>query len=166
MATVELRVPPLAAGDKLTKEELLRRWEAHPEIKLAELIGGLVFMPPPLSVEHGDMDNDVGTWLGVYKAATPGTAAGNDTTTFLLDDVPQHDVNLRILPEFGGKSWVEDKYLHGIPELLPSAEYGNEPKSSRYRSIRIVDSGGVDRSDGPGPAGEPISVGPAVYEGW
>ena len=142
MATVELRVPPLAAGDKLTREEFLRRWEAHPEIKLAELVGGLVFVPSPLSVEHGDADNDVATWLGVYKAATPGTAAGNDTTTFLLADIPQPDVNLRILPEFGGTSWVEGKYLHGIPELLTevsrsSASYDLHLKLNLYEAAKI-----------------------------
>jgi len=143
MATaVERRVPPLVAGDKLTREEFLRRWEAHPEIKLAELIGGLVFMPSPVSVDHGDTDNDVGTWLGLYKAATPGTAAGHDTTSFLLDDVPQPDVNLRILPEFGGTSWVEDKYLHGIPELLTevsrsSASYDLHLKFDLYEAAKI-----------------------------
>ena len=29
----EVRVPPLVTGDKLTRDEFLRRWEAHPEIK-------------------------------------------------------------------------------------------------------------------------------------
>jgi hypothetical protein len=112
MATAaELRVPPLVAGDKLTRGEFLRRWDAHPDIKLAELIAGMVFMPSRISVEHGDVENDVGTWLGVYKAATPGTAAGHNTTSFLLDDAPQPAMNLRILPEFGGSSWVEDKFL-------------------------------------------------------
>ncbi len=143
MATAtERRVPPLVAGDKLTREEFLRRWEAHPEIKLAELIGGLVFMPSPVSVDHGETDMAVGTWLGVYKAATPGTAAGHNTTSFLLDDVPQPDVYLRILPEFGGKSWVEDKYLHGIPELLTevsrsSASYDLHLKLDLYEAAKI-----------------------------
>jgi Uma2 family endonuclease len=143
MATAaEPRVPPLVAGDKLTKEEFLRRWEAHPEIKLAELIGELVFMPSPVSVEHGDTDNDMGTWLGVYKAATPGTAAGHNTTSFLLDDVPQPDLNLRVLPQFGGKSWVEDNYLHGIPELVTevsrsSASYDLHLKLGLYEAAKI-----------------------------
>src|SRR5205807_1079811 len=117
-AAVERRVPPLAAGDKLTREEFLRRWAAHPEIKNAELLGGMVFMSSPVSVEHGDMDGDLGTWLGTYKAGTPGAACGHNTTSFILADTPQPDLNLRILPEFGGTSWVEDKYLHGVPELL------------------------------------------------
>jgi hypothetical protein len=87
--TLEERVPPLAAGDKLTREEFLRRWEAHPQIKNAELLGGMVFMSSPVSVEHGDMDGHVGIWLGTYKMATPGTAFGHNTTSFLLEDVPQ-----------------------------------------------------------------------------
>jgi hypothetical protein len=112
MATAfDMRVPPLTAGDKLTRAEFLRCWEAHPEIKNAELIGGIVFMPSPVSVEQGDMDGDVGCWLGTYKAATPGTASGHETTSFLLEDTPQPDNNLRILPEYGGGSWVEDKYI-------------------------------------------------------
>jgi Uma2 family endonuclease len=143
MATAtELRVPPLVAGDKLTRDEFLRRWDANPEIKLAELIGGLVFMPSPVSVEHGDTENDVGTWLGVYKAATPGTAAGHNTTSFLLDDAPQPDINLRILPEFDGMSWVEDKFLHGIPELLTevsrsSASYDLHLKLDLYEAAKV-----------------------------
>src|SRR5437879_10170620 len=119
MATVvEERVPPLAAGDKLTRDEFLRRWTAHPEIKNAELIGGMVYMSSPVSVEHGDMEGSVGTWFGTYRAATPGTGGGHNTTSFMLADTPQPDLNLRVLPEFGGTSWVEDKFLHGVPELL------------------------------------------------
>ncbi|HUY31844.1 MAG TPA: Uma2 family endonuclease [Pirellulales bacterium] len=119
MATViGQRVPPLAPGDKLTREEFLRRWEAHPQINNAELLGGIVYMSSPVSVEHGDSDGRVGGWLQYYSAFTPGTASGHNTTSFVLDETPQPDLNLRILPEFGGTSWVEGKYLHGIPEML------------------------------------------------
>ncbi|HEX7379856.1 MAG TPA: hypothetical protein VF278_22210, partial [Pirellulales bacterium] len=61
----EQRVPPLRAGDELTREEFLRRWEADPTIKFAELIGGTVYMPSPVSAEHGGMDGHVGAWLSV-----------------------------------------------------------------------------------------------------
>jgi len=143
MATaVEQRVPPLAAGDKLTREEFLSRWEADPEIKNAELIGGIVYMPSPVSVEHGDMDGDLGTWLGTYKAGTPGTASGHNTTSFLLEDTPQPDLNLRLLPECGGKSWVEGRYLQGVPELLAeicrsSASYDLHVKLDLYQAAGI-----------------------------
>lgn len=141
MAIIE-RAPPLAAGDTLTREEFLSRWEAHPEIKLAELIKGIVYMPSPIGVEHSDMDGDVGTWLGVYHAATPGTASGRNGTSFLLDDSPQPDLNLRLLPEYGGRSWTQDDFLHGVPELLvevckSSASYDLHAKLDLYQEARV-----------------------------
>lgn len=130
-------VPPLRAGDQLTREEFLHRWESHPGVKLAELIGGTVYMPSPVSVEHGDMDGDVGGWLSTYKAATPGTASGRNTTSFMHEDAPQPDLNLRLLPECGGRSWVEEHYLHGVPELVvevcaSSASYDLHQKYRLY----------------------------------
>lgn len=143
MATMtEQRVPPLAVGDKLTREEFLHRWEAHPEIKNAELIGGIVYMASQVSVDHGDVDGDVGGWLFTYRTATPGTASGHHTTSFLLEDTPQPDLNLRILPECGGSSWVEQKYLHGVPELLvevalSNAAYDLHVKLDLYEAARV-----------------------------
>ena len=143
MATiVKQRIPPLAPGDKLTRAEFLRRWEAHPEIKNAELIGGIVYMASPVSVEHGDMDADVGGWLSVYRAATRGTACGHNTTSFLLEETPQPDINLRIRPEYGGTSCVEGTFLHGVPELLveicrSSASYDLHVKLPSYEAAGI-----------------------------
>lgn len=143
MATVtERRVAPLSAGDNLTRDEFLRRWEAEPSVKLAELIGGIVYMPSPVSVDHGDTDGDVGCWLGTYKAATTGTAGGHNTTSFVRDDTPQPDLNLRLLPECGGRSWVEEKYLHGVPELLAevcvsTASYDLHQKYDLYEAAGI-----------------------------
>jgi hypothetical protein len=142
MATIVERVPPLDFGDKLTAEEFLRRWEAHPEIKRAELIGGMVFMSSPISIDHGDMEGIVGGLVFVYSVATAGTASGHATTTFLLDDVPQPDLNLRILPEYGGTSWEEDNYLHGAPELLveisrSSSAYDLHVKQDLYQAAKV-----------------------------
>jgi Uma2 family endonuclease len=141
-ANVKQRIPELAAGDKLTRAEFLRRWEANPEIKNAELLGGIVYMPSPVSVEHGDMDGDVGIWLGTYRMATPGTDSGHNTTSFILNDTPQPDLNLRILPEYGGFSWVQGKYLGGRPELLTeiyrsSASYDLHVKLKLYEAAKI-----------------------------
>jgi Uma2 family endonuclease len=142
MATVGHLVPPLVAGDKLSREEFLSRWEAHPEIMKAELIGGIVYMPSPVTIEHGDSEGAVGTWLGVYSAATPGTASGHNTTSFVIDDCPQPDVNLRILPECGGASREEGKYLHGAPELLAeicrsSSSYDLHQKLDLYQAAGV-----------------------------
>jgi Uma2 family endonuclease len=143
MATItEQRVAPLRTGDNLTREEFLRRWEAEPNIKLAELIRGIVYMHSPVRVDHGDMDGDVGGWLNAYKADTVGTASGHNTTSFMLEDSPQPDLNLRLLPEFGGGPWVEDGYLHGTPELLAevaasSASYDLFQKYDLYQSAGV-----------------------------
>src|SRR5262249_6375242 len=143
MATAVIeRVPELAGGDKLTREEFLARWEANPKITKAELIGGIVFMPSPVSVEHGEMEGALGTWLGTYIAATPGTASGHNTTSFLLEDTPQPDLYLLLLPDYGGKSWVEEKYLQGVPEFLAEvcrsrASYDLHVKLDLYQTARV-----------------------------
>ena len=142
MATVGQPVPPLLAGTRLPREEFLRIWEAHPEIKRAELIGGIVYVPSPLSVDHGDMEGEVGGWLMHYKSQTPGTATGHNTTSFILDDTLQPDLSLRILPEYGGRSRIDDHYLAGIPELLvevcrSSIAYDLHQKFDLYQAAGI-----------------------------
>jgi Uma2 family endonuclease len=90
-----------------------------PHIKRAELIGGVVYLPSPLSWSHGSTENDASTWLGVYKAATPGCAASNNATWLMEEDeAPQPDLSLRILPEYGGQSRREGLYSAGAPEFL------------------------------------------------
>ncbi len=37
--------PPLENGDRLTRSEFERRYEAMPNVKTAELIEGVVYMP-------------------------------------------------------------------------------------------------------------------------
>jgi Uma2 family endonuclease len=119
MATVGQEVPPLVPGDFLSRDEFLRRWEAMPHVKRAELIRGVVYMPSPLRAEHGISDNDIGTWLGVYRAETPGCSAMNNATWLMGEgSAPQPDTSLRILPEFGGQSRTEGGYAAGAPEFL------------------------------------------------
>ena len=146
MSIVKESVQPLSSGDKLSREEFLRLWDAHPEIKRAELIGGIVYMPSPLSIDHGDKDLDVHGWICLYKSHTHGTAGGANTTTFLLDDSPQPDANLRLLPDFGGRSTVEmrkgKRYLAGIPELfaeicVSSDDHDLHQKLDLYQTVGI-----------------------------
>jgi Uma2 family endonuclease len=121
MSTAELEqdVPELVPGDFLPRDEFLRRWEATSHVKRAELIQGVVYMPSPLSREHGATDLNVATWLGVYKAATPGCEAMTNATWLMgEDDAPQPDRSLRILPECGGQSQTKGRYAAGAPEFL------------------------------------------------
>src|SRR5436309_9645854 len=87
-------VPPLENGDRLSRTEFERRYEAMPHLKKAELIEGVVYVGSPVRyTQHGQPDFDVQTWLGVYRAATPGTGgAGNTTVRLDLDNEPQPDV--------------------------------------------------------------------------
>ena len=114
-------VPRLEAGDYLTRPEFERRYHAHPEIKKAELIEGIVYMPSPVRADkHGDPHFDVITLLGFYRAVTPGVR-GSDNATIRLDllNELQPDVLLRLDPAVGGNSWIDgDGYLQGAPELI------------------------------------------------
>ena len=135
-------VPPLAAGDNLSRDEFLRRWEAQGDIKLAELIKGTVYMPSPVSGEHGKMDRRIGTWMGVYQAATPGVDGANNATSIMLEDAPQPDLSLLILPEYGGGTRTQGRYFHGVPELLAevcasSASYDLHQKYDLYESASV-----------------------------
>jgi hypothetical protein len=118
-SSVTLEPPPLEPGDKLTRDEFMRRWELHPEIKFAELISGFVYLPSRLTRWQGVRQHAVSAWLGIYQAYTTGTEVGNNATTLMtIDDVTQPDVYLRILPEYGGRSTNEGPYVSGGPELL------------------------------------------------
>ena len=60
-------IPPLESGDHLSRAEFERRYEAHPEIKKAELIEGVVYVASPVRFQqHGRPHSDVMTWLGGY----------------------------------------------------------------------------------------------------
>lgn len=142
--TTETHTPPLQAGDRLTREEFLRRYEAMPNANHAELIEGVVYMPSPVSAKnHGEPHVDLVTWLGVYRAHTPNVRAGDNSTLMLdIDNAPQPDGYLRLLPEHGGQSKIVDGYIEGAPELVAevsasSASYDLHDKRNSYRRNRV-----------------------------
>ena len=111
--------PPLREGDRLTGPEFLRRWEAMPELKHAELIDGAVFMPSPVSRPHGALHYAINGWLWSYQDLTPGCDGGAEGTWLMGENnIPQPDVSLRILPDCGGQSRDAGEYSAGAPELV------------------------------------------------
>src|SRR4051812_12406098 len=86
-------VPPLESGDRLSRAEFERRYEAMPELKKAELIEGEVYVGSPVrhrqhSAPHGQLI----TWLGTYTAATPHVDIGdNGSIRMDLPNEPQPD---------------------------------------------------------------------------
>lgn len=132
--------PPLNAGDRLSRAEFERRYQAHSEINKAELIEGVVHMPSPVHYTlHSKPHVHIITWLGVYLAATPGVAGGDNATIRLdYENVVQPDAFLRLEPALGGRSQVtKDDYLAGPPELVveiaaSSASYDMHDKRRVY----------------------------------
>ncbi len=111
--------PPLVSGQRLSQNEFHRRYEAMPPETRAELIGGVVHMPSPLGRMHGKKGSIIITWIGTYESCTPGVE-GLDNATTILDELGevQPDVQLRILPEYGGQSRNDGPYVGGAPELI------------------------------------------------
>jgi Uma2 family endonuclease len=114
-------IPPLNTGDRLSRAEFERRYQAHPEIKHAELIEGIVYVPSPVCfINHSRIHGNVTTWLGVYRAATPGVDSGGNATVRLDNDNElEPDALLRLGEKVGGRSRItQDDYLAGAPELV------------------------------------------------
>jgi Uma2 family endonuclease len=114
-------IPPLVEGDRLTRDEFERRYDAMPNLKKAELIEGVVYMPSPVRFErHGGPTRFVSAWLGVYQAATPGLLGADNTTVRLdTDNEPQPDGLLFIDPALGGQARISvDDYVEEAPELV------------------------------------------------
>lgn len=132
---------PLEAGDRLTRSEFERRYCARPDIKKAELIEGIVYVPSPARHRrHARPNALIVTWLTTYALRTPGIDfSDNGTIRMDLDNEPQPDALLRIPMELGGRSRIEaDDYLAGAPELIAevsssSASYDLGVKKDAYR---------------------------------
>jgi Uma2 family endonuclease len=126
--------PLLEPGDRLSREEFERRYERMPNVKKAELIEGIVYMPSPIrAANHAIPQACLATWLGVYVSETPGVQCAFTPTVRLdLDNEPQPDLVLFILPEKG------DDYIEGAPELVveivgSSSAYDLHQKKGAYR---------------------------------
>ena len=138
-----IQIPPLESGDRLTRYEFERRYEAMPDIKKAELIEGVVYMASAVRFErHGEPHAAIMAWLGAYWIATPGVRLGDNATVRLDEDnEPQPDALLRI--DVGGQSRIsDDDYVEGAPELIveiaaSSASYDLHDKLKVYRRNRV-----------------------------
>lgn len=142
---VEPALPPLDNGDRLTRAEFERRYEAMPQLKKAELIEGVVHMPSPVRLEqHGEPQMDLIGWLAVYRANTPGIRGGDNATVRLdMDNEPQPDGTLFIDPGWGGQAVIDrDGFLAAAPELAAEVSASSVsidlgPKLQVYRRNQV-----------------------------
>lgn len=134
-------IPTLEPGDRLTRDEFERRYAAMPDLKKAELIEGVVYMPSPVRVRrHGGPHAKMIGWLIHYQAGTPGVEVADNATARLdLDNEPQPDAMLFVAPELGGQVRISpDDYVEAAPELVAevassSASYDLNTKLNVYR---------------------------------
>ncbi|HEY9783809.1 MAG TPA: Uma2 family endonuclease [Candidatus Obscuribacterales bacterium] len=127
--------PLLHAGDRLTQAEFHRLYNQMPECYRLELVGGVVFEPPPAGLDHSDIQSFLNGAFLSYAGRTPGLQMGADATVILSnEDEIQPDIFLRILPQYGGQSGntVEKRigsrqfgtrYIKGAPELLAEVSH-------------------------------------------
>ena len=93
-----------------------------PEVKKAELIEGVVYMPSPVRVQsHGKPHSILNAWLVYYVSKTPGLGGFADNTTVRLDNdnEPQPDLLALLPPHLGGAAKVDaDDCISGPPALV------------------------------------------------
>jgi len=84
MATAPEVRPELESGDRLTREEFHRRYCRRPDIRKAELINGVVYVPSPARWgKHGKHQVLVQFWLGMYLVDRPEIGVGDNDTIYL-----------------------------------------------------------------------------------
>ncbi|HEV3164565.1 MAG TPA: Uma2 family endonuclease [Isosphaeraceae bacterium] len=135
--------PPLEQGDHLDQQTFHARYEAMPESVRAELVQGVVYIPSPLLVDHGDVHGELVLWLEWYKGSTPGTRVLDNVSTILGgQDEIQPDASPLILPECDGQTKVVDGFVQGAPELVAgvassSVSYDMHQKKASYERAGV-----------------------------
>jgi Uma2 family endonuclease len=139
------QIPPLEPGDRLTRDEFERRYEAMPRGIKAELLEGLVHMPSPTRFRrHGRPHSHLITWLGYYESGTPGVETGDNSTARLdIDNEPQPDAVLLIDPASGGQAHIStDDYIEEAPEFVAEVA-ASSVSIDLHTKFRIYQRSGV-----------------------
>jgi hypothetical protein len=81
------RIPALENGDRLTVAEFMRRYEAAPGVRKAQLIEGFVHMPSPVNAtHHAKPDGIIQGWLFTYSLDFPELEVYPNATLILDGD--------------------------------------------------------------------------------
>jgi len=158
MSTIErsactATLTPLVEGQRLDQATFHERYEQMPPGTRAELINGVVHMPSPVGPEHGRATVPALVWLSYYQENTPGVDVLDNTSTVLdVRREPQPDVQLRILPEYGGRTQADRRFVRGVPELIVEVSHTTRytdlgPKFDDYERAGVLEY--VVRAFGP-----------------
>ncbi|MBM3492814.1 MAG: Uma2 family endonuclease [Armatimonadetes bacterium] len=116
-------IPRLQSGDRLTRIEFERRYRAMPQLKKAELVEGVVYMPSPVSMEHARPCAALAGWALAYVAATRETEVAQNATV-ILDSANEVQPDVLIRQMDGGTSRINaDSYIEGPPEFVMEVAY-------------------------------------------
>src|SRR3712207_5998676 len=111
----------LESGDRLTREEFHRRFCGRPDIRKAELVNGVVYVPSPARWgKHGKHQSIVQLWLGTYVISRQEIGVGDNDTVFLTGghEVQPDAFLFRLTgPDVGARE-TADGYIEGAPELV------------------------------------------------
>jgi Uma2 family endonuclease len=138
-------LPPLEAGDRLSRAEFERRYEAMPHLKKAELIEGIVYMPAAVRFRHHGLPHSrLMTWLGIYELATPHLLIADNASVRLdLENEPQPDALLLIDPSCGRQATIsEDDYVENAPELVAEVA-ASSVSIDMHAKLRVYRRNGV-----------------------
>ena len=112
----------------------------------AELIGGVVLHALPAESMPTVMVHvsAVAYWVASLPAGHPWRPGDRSTPRRSWTNWarPQPDVSLRILPEYGGQTRMDGKYLAGAPELVVEIAHP-AARSTWARSSRTTSAAGV-----------------------
>jgi Uma2 family endonuclease len=147
MATAPDLRPELESGDRLSREEFHRRYCRRPDIRKAELVNGVVYVPSPARWgKHGKHQTIVQWWLGSYVVDHPEIGVGDNDTVYLSpDDEVQPDAFLfRLSGPNAGARVTDEGYIEGAPELVvevaaSSASYDLHDKKEAYRRAGVLE---------------------------
>jgi Uma2 family endonuclease len=113
-------IPPLENGECVSRGEFLRRYEASPDVKQAELIEGVIHMPSPVRIDlHAEPDGLIHGWLFNYAIRHGLKFYPNGTLLLDSENSLQPDAMLCSKPDPKGRVQLSEKgYLCGSPELV------------------------------------------------
>jgi Uma2 family endonuclease len=139
-------LPFLIAGQRLDQPTFHERYAAMPPETRAELVGGIVYMPSPLRLDHGVRDIQVSYWLSHYNRYSRGLHSANNATV-KLDEFGevQPDSMLFMPSEVGGRVTIDEGgYLNGAPELIveiarSSRTFDLGPKKADYERTGVLE---------------------------
>lgn len=133
------QVPPLESGDRMTRHAFHRRFEMHPEIKKAELIEGVVYVPSPVRGKyHGRPASRMSHWLNTYRLAHAAEVETVLDSTLFLDEDNEPMPDLAMFRLGGSAGYDDGGWVVGAPDLVveisaSSASYDLHDKKNAYR---------------------------------